>query len=324
MREGGFVVDEIPSRLTRAMLAAEPMTDPCPGDRRSGEAWLSHALIDQVPDLLFVKDVKSRFVLANEATARDVGQASPDALIGKTDLDFYDESRARRYLRLEHEIMFAGLAFVDVEELAWDSRGGQKWFSVTKLPLRNAQGEVVGLVGCCRDISERKRVDRLHEGQAAILERIAGPACLGEILDTLLRLVEAECPDIKASILLVEEPGPHVETTAAPTLDPRWMAMFEGAVIAEGAGSCGTAAFRRAPVIVTDVETDPLWRDWRDAIRPFGLRACWSWPILATDGTVLGTSAMYCGEARGPSAVESRLAAFCSHIAGIAIQRKKA
>jgi len=285
---------------------------------------LLRALIDQVPDLLFVKDPESRFVLANNATARGVGLPSPDALIGKTDLDFYDEPEARKYLREEHEIMFGALSFVDVEQCTWDKSAGEKWHLATKLPLRNDAGEVIGLVGCCRDITERKREERLQEGEAAILERIAGVVELTEVLDTLLRLVEAECPGIKATVLLFDEEGGRLHSCAAPSMPQAWIDAIEGIPVGEGVGSCGTAAHRREPVLVSDVETDPLWKDYRDLIRPFGLRACWSWPIMSADGAILGTSAMYCATARDPTALETRLAAFTIHVAGIAIQRKQA
>jgi diguanylate cyclase (GGDEF)-like protein/PAS domain S-box-containing protein len=295
-----------------------------PGETQEAEGRaLLRALIDQVPDLLFVKDVNSRFLLANVATARDVGQMTPDALIGRTDLDFHEESLARKYLRQERDIMFAGMPFLDVEERAWHEPG-QKWYSVTKLPLRNTAGEVIGLVGCCRDITERKREERLHQGGAAILERIADGTDLDATLDTLLRLVEAECSAIKASILLADEDGTHLFGSTAPSLSSDWLALTRELPIAEGFGSCGTAAFRREAVIVTDIESDPLWRGGRDAIRPFGLKACWSWPIVSADGTILGTSAMYCAEARGPSTLERHLADFTTHVASLVIQRKQA
>jgi diguanylate cyclase (GGDEF)-like protein/PAS domain S-box-containing protein len=291
--------------------------------RDADDRALLRALIDQVPDLLFIKDPQSRFVLANNATAYDVGQTGPEALIGKTDLDFYNESQALIHLRQEHEIMFGQLSYVDVEERSWDTSAGEKWHLATKLRLYNDSGEVIGLVGCCRDITHRKREERLHEGEAAILERIAGPADLADVLDTLLRLVEVECPAIKATVLLLDEGGGHLDCCSAPSLPQAWLEAARGIAVGEGVGSSGTAVHRRQPVIVSDVETDPLWPEFLDVIRPFGLKACWSWPIFAAEGTVLGTCAMYCATARGPSAIERRLAAFATHVAGIAIERKR-
>src|ERR1700761_1376056 len=160
-------------------------TSPPEDQRQETDHALLRTLIDQVPDLLFVKDLGSRFVLANNAAAHEVGQASPEDLIGKTDLDFYEEPQARMMLQQEHDIMFNGLSFVDVEERGCDRSAGERWRLATKLPLRNDAGEVIGLVGCCRDITARKREERLQEGEAAILERIAGSADLVDVLDPL-------------------------------------------------------------------------------------------------------------------------------------------
>ena len=292
--------------------------------RDADDQALLRALIDQVPDLLFVKDPASRFVLANIATAHDIGQISPEALIGKTDLDFYEEPVARRYLRQERDIMSGVLTYVDVEERSWDKSAGEKWHSATKLPLRNGAGEIIGLVGCCRDITERKRQERLHEAEVAILEQMAGDADLADVFDTLLRLVEAESPGIRATIILFDGEKDRLHSCAAPSLPQTWIDAVEGCAVGDGVNSCGAALHRREAVIVSDIEADPLWKNARDLIRPLGLKACWSWPIVAADGTILGTSAIYSDTARGPSALENRLAAFATHVAGIAIQRKRA
>jgi PAS domain S-box-containing protein len=78
------------------------------------------------------------------------------------------------------------------------------------------------------------------------------------------------------------------------------------------------------PVIVTDILTDPLWNDYRDAARPFGLRACWSTPIFTRDRRVLGSFAMYYREVRSPTAAELHLTTVATDLAGIAIERSRA
>ena len=89
------------------------------------------------------------------------------------------------------------------------------------------------------------------------------------------------------------------------------------------AGSCGTAAFRRKPVFVTDIETDPLWEPYRDLARSYGLRACWSFPILATDGQVLGTAAVYYRQPRTADPTIVELVSRVAHVAAIAIERRR-
>jgi GAF domain-containing protein len=115
---------------------------------------------------------------------------------------------------------------------------------------------------------------------------------LGLILSRYLLSVEAEADSyILTSILLLD--GTHLRHGAAPTLPAAYCAAIDGAEIGPCAGSCGTAAFRGAPVYVTDIATDPLWADYRHLALPHGLRACWSTPIFDDDHSVIGTFAIY-------------------------------
>jgi C4-dicarboxylate-specific signal transduction histidine kinase len=82
--------------------------------------------------------------------------------------------------------------------------------------------------------------------------------------------------------------------------------------------------YRREPVVVTDILQDPLWESYRDVAEPYGLRACWSTPILAHSGKALGSFAMYYREPRSPSPAETRTMEMATHLAGIAIERKVA
>ena len=113
----------------------------------------------------------------------------------------------------------------------------------------------------------------------------------------------------------------HVRHGAAPSLPEGYIRAINGAPIGPKAGSCGTAMYRGQQVIVTDILKDPLWEDYRALAEMFGLRACWSTPILTHSGKVLGSFAMYYHEPRSPKADELRLTAAATHLAGIAIER---
>jgi C4-dicarboxylate-specific signal transduction histidine kinase len=89
-------------------------------------------------------------------------------------------------------------------------------------------------------------------------------------------------------------------------------------------GSCGTAAYRKESVIVSDIATDALWDDYRDLALAHGLRACWSMPILSSEGRVLGTSAIYYREPRSPDPQEQNLMEQISNLASIAVERDQA
>jgi PAS domain S-box-containing protein len=109
---------------------------------------------------------------------------------------------------------------------------------------------------------------------------------------------------------------------AAPSLPKLYTKAIDGLAIGPKAGSCGTAMYRRESVVVTDILEDPLWEPYRAVVEPYGLRACWSTPILAHSGKVLGSFAMYYREPRSPSQAEMRALEMATHLAGIAIERK--
>ena len=102
------------------------------------------------------------------------------------------------------------------------------------------------------------------------------------------------------------------------------MEAIDGIVIGPCVGSCGTAAYRREPVVVSDIATDPLWADFRDLALGHGLRACWSTPILSSEGRVLGTFAIYYREPRTPTPHEHNIIEQITHLASIAVEREQA
>ena len=102
------------------------------------------------------------------------------------------------------------------------------------------------------------------------------------------------------------------------------LAAIDGVEIGPAVGSCGTAAYTKAPVIVTDIETDPLWSDYRELPLKYSLRACWSIPLISSEGRVLGTFAMYYRETRSPAADELGLIDAAGRLATIAIERTNA
>jgi signal transduction histidine kinase len=123
--------------------------------------------------------------------------------------------------------------------------------------------------------------------------------------------------------LLLDSDGSRVRHCAAPGLPASYQAEVDGSRIGPKAGSCGSAAFLRRPVFVDDIETDPLWEDYRKAALDHGLRACWSTPILSRDQRVLGTFAFYYKTPRKPTAEDQALVARASRLAGIAIERQQ-
>ncbi|HVG54324.1 MAG TPA: GAF domain-containing protein [Vicinamibacterales bacterium] len=191
--------------------------------------------------------------------------------------------------------------------------------------LVDAHGRPALLIGTCRDITDdpREFARRVQAGEQRALEMLATGAPLPDVLAELVRLVEEMAPEAIASILLMDDTGTRIQHGTAPSLPDAYNQAIHDCVIGSQAGSCGTAAFRRKPVFVTDIETDPLWEPYRDLARAHGLRACWSFPILATDGHVLGTAAVYYRQPRTAEPTVVELVSRVAHVAAIAIERRK-
>jgi PAS domain S-box-containing protein len=200
---------------------------------------------------------------------------------------------------------------------------GGLWVEITGRPLRGSEGDLLGGVIVCRDITQIKEEQFFRAGQSRVLEMIAADAPLADVLSSLVLLMEGQAEGLRCSILLLNRDGKHVRHGAAPNLPEAYVKAVNGAPIGPRNGSCGTAMYRRRSVVVTDVLTDPLWADYRDLAKICGLRACWSTPIISAQGDVLGSFAMYRAENRGPLPEENRLTQIATHIAGIAIERQR-
>ncbi|MCU1253979.1 MAG: hypothetical protein JWM83_278 [Candidatus Angelobacter sp.] len=202
--------------------------------------------------------------------------------------------------------------------------GSVKCIRVVGHPSTNDESGNFEFVGAVTDITARKRGEALRDGESRILEMIARDAPAEEILEHLVRILEAQFAGLLCSVLLLDEDEQHARHGAAPSLPEPYNKAIDGLCIGPKAGSCGTAMYRREPVVVTDILQDPLWEDYRALVEPYGLRACWSTPILAHSGKPLGSFAMYYREPRSPSLAETRALQMATHLAGIAIERKHA
>ena len=161
-------------------------------------------------------------------------------------------------------------------------------------------------------------------GQQEVEDMIAGNAPLGDILSTLVRMIEAQSPGMFCSVLLLSPDGNHIQHGAAPSLPANYVKAVDGSPIGPKQGSCGTAMYRGERVIVTDILTDPLWEDFRDLTKGTGLRACWSTPILSKRGKVLGSFAMYYLQPQAPTGEEARLTDAATRLAAKAIENQRA
>ena len=121
---------------------------------------LLHALLETLPDMVYFKDLRSRFIRVSLAMARRDGHSDPSALIGRTDFDRMDAKQAQPRYADEQAIIRTGQPIVDSEEVVHGADGSETWLLTTKLPLRDRAGRVVGTCGVSRDITAHKAAER--------------------------------------------------------------------------------------------------------------------------------------------------------------------
>ncbi|MGW2425792.1 SpoIIE family protein phosphatase [Streptomyces sp. NPDC001709] len=208
--------------------------------------------------------------------------------------------------------------------LGGPGRQREGFFDFTYEPRRDAAGRIDGVVVIAVETTAYHHAHLLAAEQRLLLEQIARDAPLDEVLRGMATAIEELSPDMIVSVLLIDPDGQRLRHGTGPSLPDFYNEAIDGAPIGEGIGSCGTAAFRREPVIVTDIATDPLWQDYRDLALSAGVAACWSTPIQDADGRLLGTYAMYHRTPKAPEDKDVALSASFARIAALAIERHAA
>ena len=145
------------------------------------ERQLLRTLIDNLPDGIYAKDAQGRNLLANRAEVQSLGRSTEEEVIGQGDFAFYRPEDAEKFLTDDRSVIDSGQPRLNYEESYTTAEGDKKWVVSSKLPMRDAGGQVVGLLGIWHDISKRKRIE------AAMKKRVELDACLARLIHSLLR-----------------------------------------------------------------------------------------------------------------------------------------
>jgi diguanylate cyclase (GGDEF)-like protein/PAS domain S-box-containing protein len=174
------------------------------------------------------------------------------------------------------------------------------------------------------DITDRKRADAIAAGERRVFETIAANAPLLSVLKAISEVIERVVNDSHCAIGLLDRDRQRLTFGVAPSLPREFVAAMDGAPIGIHVGSCAAAVHFARQITVADIEHDELWEFRRAAALQAGLRAAWSAPIVASDGQVVGTFAVYRREPGVPSAHDHEFMLRMAQIAGIAIERRGA
>jgi PAS domain S-box-containing protein len=294
--------------------------------RVSAESDRRHRLYETIfsgtPDLIYVFDLQRRFVYANTALLDTWGRSLRE-VIGGTCLEIgYPDWQAAMHDSEIDQVVATKRSIRG--EVPFKGPQGERIHDYIFVPVIGADGEVEAIAGTTRDVTVLKQAEHLMAGQAQALELMVKGAPLPEVLEALCDVIDRQATSrLRTSILLMDDEGRHLRPAAGRHMPAAWSRAVDPWPVGPESGACGTAAYRRQPVITPDIMQDPLWSGLKDLAARHGLRACWSTPIFSSGGTVLGTLAMYYPRVHQPDAIERRLVDVITRTAGVAIERKR-
>ncbi|UYL07977.1 response regulator [Bdellovibrio sp. SKB1291214] len=259
------------------------------------------------PDLIFdfVNDSHIQVVGFN-TTGLSLREAQPEAV--EINDRVYDVYRTGKTLKLFEEP-------VTVKDKV-------RYFNITYAARRDLNGVIDGIMVLGNEVTNEVRVRKTLSLQRHALELAMTNAPLSNVLDVLTKTLEFQTGgNLFASILIANEQGTHLHHGSAPNLPTAYNEMVNGIPIGPDQGSCGTAGYLKESVIVQDIAHHPSWRLYKNEALKFGLRACWSFPILSSHGKLLGTLALYASEPRAPTEREIDYVSVATQTTGLILER---
>src|SRR3569832_997566 len=256
-----------------------------------------------------------RLVAFNTATEQLAG-TSLTAKMGQPMLSIFPSVGSTELVSLARTI-HDGAPVRHVAAFQLEEAPGAPFVTATLFALPN---KGIGLA--FEDVTTQRRAEILQAAERRALEMLANNAPIGEILTVIVEAIEDVSDDTIASVLLLDDAGTHLRHGAAPLLPAVVNRIIDGFPVGPANASCGTAVYRREPVYTNDISTDPLWEPYRGIASEHHLGSCWSTPILSTEGSVLGTFALYHPHPRIPDDDAKELIARATHVASIVIERR--
>jgi len=306
---------EIPSSKSSNHITAEHDTV-----QLQREKNLSDSIINSMPGIFYLFDQTGKFLRWNKRL-ETVSGYNYHEISNMSPVDFFtDKEKAYITSRIE-KVFIEGIS--DAEANLFTKKGDEipHYFTGQLIIYENKPC----LIGMGIDVNERKKVEQLNALEKKVLEiNSEQSASLHKTIDCFLSGIEKIFPDMICSVLMLDDDGISIRTLSSPGLPAAYSEAINGIPIGPVAGSCGTAMYLKKRIIVNDIETDPLWKDYKNLALPFNLRACWSHPILNAQGEVLASFATYYKSPKNPTNEQLDIIERTADLIKIIIENKKA
>ncbi|MFC6997483.1 PAS domain S-box protein [Rufibacter roseus] len=267
-------------------------------------------ILESITDAFFALDKNGCFTYTNSEFERLI-QVKGEEVKGKSFWSYFSKSVMGQHFRQ----LCASVKTGEAVRYELFHEPLKVWLDVKAYPSEE------GLSVYLSDITKQKQIEEQEALGKKVLELNAAPgSTLEELINSYLVGLEQQQPDMLTSVLYLE--NNRLFNLASPSLPKAYLDAIHGVQIGPKVGSCGTAAFLKEKVIVSDLEVDPLWAEYKDAALQAGLRSCWSLPIIGSNQKVLGTFAVYHQEAREPSTEEFEVIDKAKNLLQLIIENK--
>jgi PAS domain S-box-containing protein len=294
------------------------------------KTFLQLQAVNNVSDAIISTDLQFTVTVFNKA-AENIYGIPASRILGHPIRDFIDH----KYPECTREEALKELYLKDAwEGLAYfDRADGKRIYMRCSLAfVKDHDGRRVGIAGIHRDITTlreaeiaRYKQEQLLRLEKQVLEMNALPGIsLKTITDYFLEGLECFFPGMLCSVITVNPDHGGLDHLSAPSIPAAYTTIIRNLKPGPSVGSCGTAIWRKQPVISSDISQDPLWEDYRSVADKFGLKACWSFPILNGQQEVVATIAAYYKYPKTPGAEEPAIFERVGNLLRIIIENKNA
>jgi PAS domain S-box-containing protein len=284
-------------------------------------------IADSALEWIWEIDAKGKYTYSSPVVKNILGY-KPEEVLEKHFYDLFhpedkQELKKAAFTAFEQKQIFRDFVNRNVHK-----SGKVVYLSTSGVPILDAEGNLLGYRGVDTDITEQHKRGRLQQDENYVLTLLGQGAELGEILDAIIHLGEDHDPSIKGSILIYDPVKQWLNPASGPNLPQKYLQMMkDGIPVGPNMGSCGTSAYNKKRVVVPDIAESPLFRQFEEVANTAvnnNLLACWSQPILSSNGELLGTIANYSSKTGEPDPDDIKILEWSARIAAIAIERKQA
>ncbi|MBS1597200.1 MAG: PAS domain S-box protein [Bacteroidetes bacterium] len=284
------------------------------------EKNLSDSIINSMPGIFYLIDHNGKFLRWNKRM-ETVSGYNYNEIADMHPLDFFEDGEKNYIASRIEKVFIEGISDAEANLFTKNGRKIPHFFTGQLIQFENKPC----LIGMGIDINERKKAEQLIALEKKVLEINSDQgASLKKTIDCFLSGIEKIFPDMICSVLTLDEDGVSIRPLSSPGLPLEYSQALDGIRIGATTGSCGTAMFLKRKIIVSNIETDPLWHEYKNLPLAFDLRACWSLPIIDSKDEVLACFATYYRFTKTPTIEELAFIERAADLIKIIIENKKA